>query len=73
MMPLLLQNETELQKLNNRLLELSNDITEELIMKGALECTQSYVTVKRYINGHAKKEAVAKKLIEFFESQLQLS
>ncbi len=72
-MSLLLQNETELQKLNNRLLELSNDITEELIMKSALACAQSYITVKRYINGNAKKPAVAKKLIEYFESELQLS
>ena len=72
-MPLLLQKETELQKLNNRLLELSNDISEELVMKAALEFSQSYTTLKRYVNGKAKKESLAKKIIEFFESQLTMS
>lgn len=71
-MEILLQNETELVKLNNKLLELSTNVNEEYIMKAAIDAATSYITVKRYLNGNAKKEPLAKKLIEFFESSLQV-
>lgn len=72
-MPLLLQTETELQKLNNKLLELSTSVNEKTIMKAALATEQSYTSVKRYLYGKAKKEAVARKLIKFFEQTVTMS
>lgn len=70
-MKILLQNETQLKNLTNQLLQISTHVNEELIMKAALHIGCSYVSVKRYLNGQPKKEAIAKKLLKFFQENLQ--
>ncbi len=69
-METLLQNETELQDLTNKLLKMSTYIDEEMVMKGALNARINYYTVKRYLNGNVKKLIVARKLVAFYEANI---